>query len=57
MSQNKFIETSNIQKPTEYSRQTPRIFNWFTDIFEKFVDPLNTASIFNVNAFLHGICK
>jgi len=33
LSQNKFIETSNIQKPVEYSRQTSRIFNRSTDIF------------------------
>ena len=24
---------------------------------EKYVDPLNVANIFNVHAFLHGICK
>ena len=24
---------------------------------EKCVDPLNPANIFNVHAFLHGICK
>ena len=33
LSENKFIETSNIQIPIEYSSQTPLIFNWFTDIF------------------------
>ena len=52
-SQNKFIEA--------WRRQTPRIFEKKrvknAKKSEKCVDPLNAAKIFNVHAFLHGLCK
>jgi len=53
LSQNYFFEAWQWQTPDgkKYSIGLPR----FSSV--KCVDPLNAAIIFNVPAFLHGICK